>query len=280
MSFFKFFTTSVSLLVLCACQGNEYTIAFNTQSVPPQSYYLESTLNAILPVDSLTGTPEAMNTHLVVKATNSLLTAYDNGSAKFEMKIDSVDYKSDKRSIEEFTSMERYMSTEHFQYKMAKDGFVTDPVIEDSVMLGTEALHLIRLFLNVQPLLPGKPVALGEKWERTVEIPGSALNTVVYKSFTLQDLYVHDGAQMAKIGMNLKYKEVADSTSDLRMDSQGFIMGSGTILFDMTHGTIFNATLEITGTVSLNDVVAESSIPEMRVIQKIKLRGEINDLAD
>ncbi|MCF0224821.1 MAG: hypothetical protein HUK20_11180 [Fibrobacter sp.] len=280
MSFFKFFTTSVSLLVLCACQGNEYTIAFNTQSVPPQSYYLESTLNAILPVDSLTGTPEAMNTHLVVKATNSLLTAYDNGSAKFEMKIDSVDYKSDKRSIEEFTSMERYMSTEHFQYKMAKDGFVTDPVIEDSVMLGTEALNLIRLFLKVQPLLPGKPVALGEKWERTVEIPGSALNTVVYKSFTLQDLYVHDGAQMAKIGMNLKYKEVADSTSDLRMDSQGFIMGSGTILFDMTHGTIFNATLEITGTVSLNDVVAESSIPEMRVIQKIKLRGEINDLAD
>ncbi len=275
MNFFKLCASSAALLLLCACEGNDFVLAFNTQNVPAQTYYLESSLSAILPVDSVSGTPEAMNTHLSVRSTNSLLTAYDNGTAKFEMKIDSVDYKSDKRTVEEFRNMERYMSTEHFQFKMAKDGVVSDPVIEDSVMLGTEALDLIRLFLKVQPLLPGKAVSVGETWDRSVEIPGNGGNTVVYKSFTLQDQYVHDGAQMAKIGMNLKYKESGDTTSDLRMESKGFIVGSGTILFDMTHGVISSVTMELSGDLSVNDIIAETVIPDMHVIQKIKLRSEI-----
>lgn len=275
MNFFKLFASSAALMFLCSCDGNEFTLAFNTQNVPPQTYYLESSLNAILPMDTVTGTPEAMNTHLVVKATNTLVTAYDDGAAKFQMKIDSVDYKSDKRSVDEFRSMERYMSTEHFQFKMAKDGVVSEPVMEDSVMLGTEALDLVRLFLKIQPMLPGKAVSLGETWERSVEIPGTSGNTVVYKSFTLQDQYVHDGAQMAKIGMNIKYKEAGDESSDLRMESNGFIVGSGVILFDMTHGVISSANMEITGDLKVNDVVANTVVPDMHVIQKIKLKGEI-----
>ncbi|MCQ2089044.1 MAG: hypothetical protein MJY93_02225 [Fibrobacter sp.] len=275
MNFFKFCASSAAMLLLCACEGNDFVLAFNTENVPAQTYSLESSLNAILPMDSVNGTPEAMNTRLFVRATNSLLTAYDNGTAKFEMKIDSVDYKSDKRSVEEFRSMERYMATEHFQFKMAKDGVVSDPVMEDSVMLGTEALDLVRLFLKIQPMLPGKAVSLGETWERSVEIPGTSGNTVVYKSFTLQDQYVHDGAQMAKIGMNIKYKEAGDESSDLRMESNGFIVGSGVILFDMTHGVISSANMEITGDLKVNDVVANTVVPDMHVIQKIKLKGEI-----
>lgn len=275
MNFFKFFASASALFALCACDGNEFVLTFNTQNVPPQTYYLESSFNAILPMDTVSGTPEAMNTHLKVQATNSMLTAYDDGTAKFQMKIDSVDYKSDKRSVEEFRSMERYMSTEHFQFKMAKDGFVSDPVIEDSVMLGTEALDLVRLFLKIQPLLPGKAVKVGETWERPVEIPATNGKTVVYKAFTLEDQYVHDGMQMAKIGMNLKYKEIPDSTSDLRMESKGFIVGTGTILFDMTHGAISSVKLELTGDLSVNDVVANSVIPDMHVIQKINLRSEL-----
>lgn len=274
MNFFKFCASSAAFLILCACEGNDFVLTFNTENVPAQTYSLESNLNAILPMDSVAGTPEAMNTRLFVRATNSLLTAYDNGTAKFEMKIDSVDYKSDKRSVEEFRSMERYMSTEHFQFKMAKDGVISDPVMEDSVMLGTEALDLVRLFLKIQPLLPGKAVSLGETWERSVEIPGNGGNTVVYKSFTLQDQYVHDGAQMAKIGMNIKYKETGDGNSDVRMESNGFVVGSGVILFDMTHGVISSATMEITGDLKVNDIVANNVIPDMHVIQKIKLKGE------
>ncbi|MCQ2104835.1 MAG: hypothetical protein MJZ26_03485 [Fibrobacter sp.] len=274
MTFIKSLAGSAALLILCACEGQNYVLEFNTKNTPAQTFYLESSLNAILPGDSI-GTPEAMNTNLVVRATNNLLTAYDDGSAKFEMKIDSVDYKSDKRTVEEFRNMERYMSTEHFQFKMAKDGTVSDPVIEDSVMLGTEALDLIRLFLKVQPQLPGKAVAIGEKWERDMVIPGASGPTSVYKTFTLQDQYVHDGVQMAKVEMNVRYKEVADSSSDLRMESKGFIVGSGSIIFDMTHGTISNVNMELSGDLSVKDLVAESAIPEMHVIQKIKLRSEL-----
>ena len=83
MNFFKLFTGSVALFALCACDGNEFTLSFNTQNAPQQTYFLESSLNAILPaMDSVSATPEAMNTHLEVRATNSLLTAYDDGSAK------------------------------------------------------------------------------------------------------------------------------------------------------------------------------------------------------
>ena len=49
MNFFKFFASSAALFALCACDGNEFVLAFNTQNVPPQTYYLETSLNAILP---------------------------------------------------------------------------------------------------------------------------------------------------------------------------------------------------------------------------------------
>ncbi len=274
MSFIKYIASSAVLLFLCSCDSNQYMIFFNTEKVPAQTYHIESSLNSIVPADS-GATPEAMSTQLHVRATNSLLTAYDDGSAKFELKIDSVDYKSDKRTVEEFRNMERIVATENFQFKMARDGFVSSPVFEDSSVLGSEALDLVRLFLKIQPILPGKPVSVGETWERPTEIPGKNGNTVVYKSFTFQDHYIHDGSQMAKIGMNVKYKENPDTTSGVRMESKGFIVGTGDILFDITHGVIVNVNMELSGDLKLNDIVSGSTIPDMHVIQKIKLRSEI-----
>lgn len=273
MTFIKYLASSAALLFLCSCETEQYVLAFNTENAPVQTYHMESTLNSILPVDSA-ASPEAMNTHLQVRASNSLLTAYDDGTAKFELKVDSVDYKSDKRTVEEFRDMEKAVATENFQYKMAKDGMISSTVFEDSIMLGSEALNLARLFLKIQPVLPGKAVSVGETWERPTEIPGRGGNTVVYKSFTFQDSYVHDGVQMARIGMNLKYKETADSTSDVHMESNGFILGAGDILFDVTHGVLVNASIELSGDLRMNDIVAGSVIPDMHVIQKIKLRSE------
>lgn len=273
MSFIKFFASSVALLLLCSCNSEQHVIAFNTENAPVQTYHLESSLNSFIPVDS-GATPEAMNTSLQVRAANKLLTAYDDGTAKFEMRVDSVDYKSDKRTVEEFRNMERLLATQNFQYKMAKDGVVSSPVFEDSLSLD-QALDLVRLFLKVQPVLPGKPVAVGETWERSSEIPGRNGNTVVYKSFTLQDHYIHDGSQMAKISMNLKYKETPDTTSGVRMESNGFILGAGSIVFDMTHGVIVNANMELSGDLKMSDIISGTTIPDMRVIQKIKLRSEI-----
>ncbi|SHK32510.1 hypothetical protein [Fibrobacter sp. UWEL] len=274
MTFIKYLASSAALFCLCSCDSDQYVLAFNTENAPVQTYHLESNLNSILPMDSTTTSPEAMNTHLQVRASNSMLTSYDDGSAKFELKVDSVDYKSDKRTVEEFREMEKAVSTENFQYKMAKDGMISSAILEDSLTLGSEALNLVRLFLKIQPILPGKAVAVGETWERPTEIPGRNGNTTVYKTFTFQDYYIHDGVQMARVGMNLKYRETADSTSDVLMESNGFILGSGDILFDITHGVLVNASIELSGDLKMNDIVSGSIIPDMHVIQKIKLRSE------
>lgn len=274
MNFYKLIALFCVAFALNACESDKVLLAFNTHDVVPQIYRLDASLNAILPEDSL-GSPEAMNSKLSVVATNTLLTAYDDGSAKFQIKIDSVDYKSDKRSVEEFSSMERYMLNEHFQFKMASDGAVRDPYIEDSAMVGSDVLNFVKLFLKIQPLLPGKAVNVGEKWEREVEIPGPSGNTVVYKSFTLEETFVHDGIRMAKIQFNLKYREIADSTSDLQMSSNGFIVGTGTIIFDIAHGIISNIKMELSGDIGINDIVAGSVIPNMHVVQRITLRSEL-----
>jgi hypothetical protein len=216
-----------------------------------------------------------MQSHIKVRSTLNMLVPYDDGSARFEMKVDSVEYTSDKRSVDEFRNIEKLVSVQHIQFKQTSDGTISDPVVEDAeVKLGDDDIDLMKIFLKIQPVLPAKPVAIGESWERMVTIPGTNSTTTVYKSFTLEDVMLHDGAQIAKIGMNLKYKEEPDSTSDLHMESRGFIVGSGSILFDVSHGAVASANLEINGDLNVKDVIAEDSIPNMHVIQKIKMRSE------
>ena len=279
MNFIKICTSSAALLLLCSCNGNDISLAFNTQNAPVQKLSLESSLNVFAPQDSMSVTPESMETHLKARSTLTQTVAFDNGSARFEMKIDTVDYKSDKRSVEDFRYIEKYLSTQHFQFKMASDGAISDPSVEDvALQPGSEELNLMKLFMKVQPVLPGSPVKQGDVWERPVEIPSNGRTTTVYKSFTLEDVYLHDGVQMAKIGMNVKYKELPDSTSDVRMESEGFIVGTGHILFDITHGVITSGSLELSGHLNIHDIVSSQVLPNMHVVQKIKLRGELEQV--
>lgn len=275
MNLIKFCAASTALLFLCSCDSNDVSLAFNTQNAPQQKYFLESSLDAMLPSDSGVTVPEAMETHLKVQATLSELVAYDNGSGRFEMKIDSVDYKSDKRTVEDYLYIEKYLLTQHFQFKMAPDGMVSEPAVEDvALQPGSEELNLLKLFMKVQPVLPGNPVKVGETWERPVEIPENGKTTTVYKSFTLEEVFLRDGAQMAKIGMNVRYKEVVDSTANVQMESKDFILGTGTILFDMTHGVVSTVNLDLQGHVDVNDKISGNIIPDMHILQKIKLRSE------
>ncbi len=279
MNFIKICASSAALLLLCSCNGNDISLAFNTQNAPVQKLSLESSLNVFAPQDSMSVTPESMETHLKARSTLTQTVAFDNGSARFEMKIDTVDYKSDKRSVEDFRYIEKYLSTQHFQFKMASDGAISDPSVEDvALQPGSEELNLMKLFMKVQPVLPGSPVKQGDVWERPVEIPSNGRTTTVYKSFTLEDVYLHDGVQMAKIGMNVKYKELPDSTSDVRMESEGFIVGTGHILFDITHGVITSGSLELSGHLNIHDIVTSQVLPNMHVVQKIKLRGELEQV--
>lgn len=276
MKFFTSCASSAVLLLLCSCSNNDVSLSFNTQNAPVQKFTLEANLNVFAPQDSMSVTPESMETHLNARSTLAQTVSFDNGTARFEMKIDTVDYKSDKRSVEDFRYIEKYLSTQHFQFKMASDGSISDPSVEDSALQpGSEELNLMKLFMKVQPILPGTPVKLGDVWERPVEIPANGKTTTVYKSFKLDDVYLHDGVQMAKIDMNVKYMEVPDSTSDVRMESDGFIVGTGSILFDITHGVITSGNLELSGYLNIHDIVASQVLPNMHVIQKIKLRSEL-----
>lgn len=277
MNFIKFCASSALLAILCSCDANDVTLTFNTQNTPVQKFGIETSLNVIAPQDSTNTAPESMNTHLIAKSTLTQTVSFDNGTARFEMKIDTVDYKNDKRSVEDFRYVEKYLATQHFQFKMASDGAISEPAVEDvALQPGTEELNLMKLFMKIQPLLPGGKVKLGDVWERPVDIPYDGKVTTVYKSFKLEDVYLHDGVQMAKIGMNVKYKEIPDSTSDVRMESDGFVVGTGSILFDITHGVISSGNLELSGHLNIHDIVADQVLPNMRVMQKIKLWSELD----
>lgn len=274
MNFVKFSALSFALLCLCSCERNEIHLVFNTQTVSPQSFVLESTLNASLPGDSV-NIPESMRTHVSVRSTMSLLMSYDDGSGRFEMKIDSVGYSSDKRSVDEFRNIEKYLSIQNFQFKLNYDGIITDPTIENALDMPSEdELNLIPLFLKAQPILPEKPVKLGESWERQMPVPGKgSSSTTVYKTFTLQDVYLQDGVRMAKIHMGMKYLEIPDTTSNLQLKSNDYVIGDGMVLFDVTHGTLSSAEMNIVAVLDVCDLVAGDTLPSMNVNQKITLRN-------
>ena len=277
MNFIKFgafSALSIALLTLCFCERNDFHLVFNTQTVSPQSFILESTLNASVPGDSVT-MPESMRTHVSVRSTMNLLMSYDDGSGRFEMKIDSVDYNSDKRSVDEFRNIQKYLSIQNFQFKMDQDGVVSDPTIENALDMPSEdELNLIPLFLKAQPLLPEKPVQLGESWERQIPIHGKGNSTTtVYKTFTLQDVYLKDGVRMAKIHMGMKYLELPDTTANFQLKSKDYVVGDGMVLFDVTHGTLTSAEMTIIAQLDVCDLIAGDTIPSMNVNQKITLRN-------
>jgi hypothetical protein len=277
MNFTKFYAISalsVALFSLCSCERNEIHLAFNTQTATPQSYVLESTLNVSLPGDSNT-VPESMRTHVSVRSTMSLLMSYDDGSGRFEMKIDSVSYNSDKRSVDEFRNIEKYLSIQNFQFKLDRDGIISNPTIENVMdVLSEDELNLIPLFLKAQPILPEKSVKLGESWERQMPIRGKgSSSTTVYKTFTLQDVYLQDGVRIAKIHMGMKYLELPDTTSNLQLKSSDYVIGDGIVLFDVTHGTLSSAEMDILAKIDVFDLVAGDTLPSMNVNQKITLRN-------
>lgn len=272
--FCAFSALSFALFGLCSCERSDIHLVYNTQTVSPQAFVLESTLNASFPGDSNTA-PESMRTNVSVRSTMSLLMSYDDGSGRFEMNIDSVKYSSDKRSVDEFRNIEKYLSIQNFQFKLDRDGSVSNPTIENALDMPSEdELNLIPLFLKAQPLLPEKPVKVGESWERQMPIPGKGYSsTTVYKTFTLQDVYLQDGIRMAKIHMGMKYLELPDTTSNFQLKSSDYVIGDGYVLFDVTHGTLSSAEMNIVAVLDVCDLVARDTLPSMNVNQKITLRN-------
>ena len=265
-------------LLLIACGQQEVNLAFDTQNTADQVFSLEAKLRVLVDDDTSTESPESMNSHLQVRIHSKLLTAYDDGTGRFMMKVDSVSYTSDNRSVEETRHIERYLGMESFQFKMAGDGQMSAVNMDDFVALPDLGdLDIRKTFLKIQPVLPSSPVKMGATWERQHLINDEeGKQLFVYKWFKLEDVFVRNGVLLAKLQMNIKYKQRTDDSLHT-MESEDFVLGSGSILFDVNAGKIVEGTLEVEGKMRMIEKQegAADTIPSLRVHQTILLKSGI-----
>ena len=95
---------------------------------------------------------------------------------------------------------------------------------------------------------------------------------MVSARFTLEDLFQRNGVMLAKIRMNVRYKQMVNDP-DIQMNSEDFVIGSGILLFNVTMGVIEESAIEVNGKLNVTEKFSEQNIPKMRVIQKLKLRS-------
>lgn len=270
------FLALACLLLLAACNSERVELAFGT-SQEDETYFVSAVMDATVELDSgSTAKPESMHTSLFLSSKFSMLAAYDDGSSRYQVEIDSVSYTSDKRSMEELAYMERSIKTQGFQYKIASDGEIMSmPAAENFVpVLGAYDIDVAKLFVKLQPVLPGKPVAVGESWERQHAASESDKQTIIYKTFTLEDVFYRGASKIAKIELGVRYKQ-NDEDSVMKLESKDFLVGRGTLLFDVSLGRIEEISVEITGNLTIHEKSGSKTYPDFNVRQKLKMkRGE------
>lgn len=264
------FILACLLLFLVACESEDVTLAFST-SQEDLTYETTATLNAVSLASDSTK-PDNMRTELYLRSKYALISAFDDGSARYEVRLDSVSYSSDKRSVEELGYMERYIRTQSFQYKIAADGeILAFPSMDDFIPVrGLQDLNIAKLFIKLQPVLPSKPVSVGESWERQHAITEGNTQTVVYKNFELSDVFYRDGDRIAAIKMRLRYKQNEEDAA-FKMESDDFLVGDGTIEFNITDGAVENVSLEVSGKLKVSDKSEAVKLPDLNVRQTLKM---------
>lgn len=270
------FILCLILLFLMACQSDKFQLSFGTV-LDHQNYVLEASLDAWAlggEKDSLS--KERMHTDLWVASTLTQLEVYDNdGSAKYELRLDSVDYSSDKRSVEELSYMEKYLKTQTFQYKIKSNGVMDSiyPMENYMAVKGVNDLEIPRLFVKLQPVLPDKEVAIGESWERHDSFYNKDVLTTVYKSFRLEDVFFHNGLRLAKLNMGVRYRQHEEDES-IKLESKDFLVGKGTVLFDMIKGQVYSVSIEFTGDLVVADKLNKTDVPDLKIRQVLKMERQ------
>lgn len=264
-----------SLFFLAACEEKSVLLGFNTQNPSPESYELTSSMQAILNADeNASDSAQSMSADVRILLRSELLSAYDDGTGRFLLSIDSANYTSNVRSVEESDHIERYLKTQAVQYKMGSDGEMSAVQFDEMVALPDIGdVDVRKIFLKIQPILPSAPIAVGDSWERSQAITdeNGKLN-VAYKWFLLEEVLERDGARFAKIKMNVRYRQSSEDEKQLT-ESPDFILGSGTILFNIDAGKIVEGSLMVEGKLRVIEKAAGDTIPDLRIRQKISLRS-------
>lgn len=264
------------LTVFVACEDKSISLGFNTQNPTPENYELKSSLHVLLdvPKNVPVEMQQSMSAKVEVLVHSELLAAYDDGTGRFMLRVDSANYSSDNRSVEETDHIQRYLKTQLVQYKMGSDGEMSSVRFDEMVALPDVGdIDIRRIFLKVQPVLPSSPLAVGDTWERQQMLTDdNNKQSVVYKWFKLEEVFDRDGIKIAKLRMNVRYKQNSEDDAQI-MESPDFVLGSGTILFDIAAGKVVEGELDIEGKVRVIEKKEGDTIPDLRVRQKITLRS-------
>lgn len=262
--------------VFVACEDKSISLGFNTQNPTPENYELKSSLHVLLdvPKNVPVEMQQSMSAKVEVLVHSELLAAYDDGTGRFMLRVDSANYSSDNRSVEETDHIQRYLKTQLVQYKMGSDGEMSSVRFDEMVALPDVGdIDIRRIFLKVQPVLPSSPLAVGDTWERQQMLTDdNNKQSVVYKWFKLEEVFDRDGVKIAKLRMNVRYKQNSEDDAQI-MESPDFVLGSGTILFDIAAGKVVEGELDIEGKVRVIEKKDGDTIPDLRVRQKITLRS-------
>ena len=259
---------------LIACDEKKISLGFNTQNPTSEDYELQSSLCILLNVADSAAESQSMSANVNVRVHSELLSAYDDGTGRFLLRVDSASYSSDNRSVEEADHIQRYLQTQAVQYKMGGDGEMSSVRLDEMVALpDVGVVGIRRVFLKVQPVLPAGKIAVGDSWERQQVIADeNGKQSVVYKWFKLEEVFERSGVKLAKLKMNVRYKQNSEDDAQI-MESPDFILGSGTILFDIDAGKVVEGELLIEGKVRIIEKKLGDTIPDLRVRQKITLRS-------
>ena len=199
------------LTVFVACEDKSISLGFNTQNPTPENYELKSSLHVLLdvPKNVPVEMQQSMSAKVEVLVHSELLAAYDDGTGRFMLRVDSANYSSDNRSVEETDHIQRYLKTQLVQYKMGSDGEMSSVRFDEMVALPDVGdIDIRRIFLKVQPVLPSSPLAVGDTWERQQMLTDdNNKQSVVYKWFKLEEVFDRDGVKIAKLRMNVRYKQ-------------------------------------------------------------------------
>ena len=262
--------------VFVACEDKSISLGFNTQNPTPEKYELKSGLHVLLdvPKNVPVEMQQSMSAKVEVLVHSELLAAYDDGTGRFMLRVDSANYSSDNRSVEETDHIQRYLKTQLVQYKMGSDGEMSSVRFDEMVALPDVGdIDIRRIFLKVQPVLPSSPLAVGDTWERQQMLTDdNNKQSEVYKWFKLEEVFDRDGVKIAKLRMNVRYKQNSEDDAQI-MESPDFVLGSGTILFDIAAGKVVEGELDIEGKVRVIEKKDGDTIPDLRVRQKITLRS-------
>ena len=241
------------LLLACAslwissCESDKVVLQFNAKNPSPEAYRLNSQANWLFVSDSLA--PQSVGTQLQANVYSTRSISYSDSSERLQFVSDSVHYSSDQFSKAECKLIAGSLQAQNFQFKLSKNGALQAfHTPASSRNLGQPVMDMSRMLVRLQPVLPSNPVSLGDTWESQLAYGDEAGQSgLVYKWFQVEDLFIRAGKTMAKLRMNIKYHLDAETAAHYQVGSEPFILGTGSVVFNVTDGQIEDEAMEISG---------------------------------